>query len=114
MVLEELRQVFEVDKDDIKSYKTTTQTILKSKYKDIDDSFIIHNWEDVKGQLFKAVQKITVKSINGSSSDALTYYDNKEEGISVIAIGGDKLSRGLTLEGLSMEWPCNYHPAYYK
>ena len=104
MVLEELRQVFEVDRDDYKSYKTTTQSILESRYKDIDDSLIVHSWEDVKGQLFKAVQKITVKSINGSSNDALTYYDNKEDGISVIAIGGDKLSRGLTLEGLSISY----------
>lgn len=104
MVLEELRQVFEVDRDDYKSFKTTTQSILESKYKDIDDTLIVHEWEDVKGQLFKAVQKITVKSINGSSNDALTYYDNNEEGISVIAIGGDKLSRGLTLEGLSISY----------
>ena len=104
MVLEELRQVFEVDRNDYKSYKTTTQSILESKYKDIDDELIVHSWEDVKGQLFKAVQKITVKSINGSSNDALTYYDNSDEGISVIAIGGDKLSRGLTLEGLSISY----------
>lgn len=104
MVFEELRQVFEVDGNGYKSYKTTTQSILKSKYKDIDDALIIHNWNDVKNQLFKAVQKITVKSINGSSNDALTYYDNSDEGISVIAIGGDKLSRGLTLEGLSISY----------
>lgn len=104
MVLEELRYVFEVDRGDYKSYKTTTQTILESKFKSIDDSLIIHKWEDVKGQLFKAVQKIAVKSINGSSNDALTYYDNKDEGISEIAIGGDKLSRGLTLEGLSISY----------
>lgn len=104
MVLEELRQVFEVDRNDYKSYKTTTQSILESRYKNIDDSLIVHSWEDVKGQLFKAVQKITVKSINGSSNDVLTYYDNKEDGISVIAIGGDKLSRGLTLEGLSISY----------
>ena len=104
MVLEELRQVFEFDRNDYKSYKSTTQSILGSKYKDIDDTIIVHKWEDVKGQLFKAVQKITVKSINGSSNDALTYYDNNNEGISVIAIGGDKLSRGLTLEGLSISY----------
>lgn len=104
MVLEELRCVYEEDKDGYNSYKTITQMILESKYKDIDDSMEIHKWVDVKGQLYKAVQKIMVKSINGSSKDALTYYDNKEEGISVIAIGGDKLSRGLTLEGLSVSY----------
>lgn len=104
MVIEELRKVYEEDYGAYKSYKTTTQMILGSKFKDIDDSLEIHRWTDVKSQLYKVVQKITVKSINGSSKDALTYYDNKEEGISVIAIGGDKLSRGLTLEGLSISY----------
>jgi len=51
-----------------------------------------------------AVQKIEVKSINGTSGDCLTYYENEKTGISVIAIGGDKLSRGLTLEGLSVSY----------
>ena len=41
--------------------------------------------------------------INGSARDALTYSDHPD-GISVIAIGGDKLSRGLTLEGLSVSY----------
>ncbi len=104
MVLEELRKVFEEDNGTYKSYKTTTQTISDSRFKDIDDSLVIHKWEDVKSQLYKAVQKIAVKSINGSSKDALTYYENQDEGISVIAIGGDKLSRGLTLEGLSVSY----------
>ncbi len=104
MVFEEFRQVFEVDRKDYKSFKTITRNILESKYRTVDDSLIIHNWDDVKRELYKAVQKITVKSINGSSGDALTYYDHKEEGISVIAIGGDKLSRGLTLEGLSVSY----------
>jgi hypothetical protein len=43
------------------------------------------------------------KEINGGSGDALNYYDHKN-GLSVIAIGGDKLSRGLTLEGLSVSY----------
>ena len=54
--------------------------------------------------MYKAVQKIKIMSINGKSSDALEYYENEKTGISVIAIGGDKLSRGLTLEGLSVSY----------
>lgn len=104
MVLEELRNIYEKDSIGYKSYRTVTQDILKSKYRTIDDNLIIHDWNDIKAQLFKAVQKIVVKSINGSSGDSLTYYDHKDEGISVIAIGGDKLSRGLTLEGLSVSY----------
>jgi diguanylate cyclase (GGDEF)-like protein len=35
--------------------------------------------------------------------EALDYYDHKD-GLSVIAVGGNKLSRGLTLEGLSVSY----------
>ena len=41
--------------------------------------------------------------INGSAREALDYWDHSD-GMSVIAIGGDKLSRGLTLEGLSVSY----------
>src|SRR5690606_12526602 len=32
------------------------------------------------------------------------YFENRSEGLNVIAIGGDKLSRGLTLEGLTVSY----------
>jgi hypothetical protein len=38
--------------------------------------------------------------INGSAKDALDYSVSRVKGLKVIAIGGEKLSRGLTLEGL--------------
>ena len=41
-----------------------------------------------------------VRMINGTAGDALDYADRGGKGLKVIAIGGDKLSRGLTLEGL--------------
>ena len=47
--------------------------------------------------------KIRIKIINGTAKDALDYKDNPD-GISIIAIGGDKLSRGLTLEGLTVSY----------
>jgi Z1 domain len=60
-------------------------------------------WRDVRAQLPGAAGRIRVMEINGSARDALTYSDHPD-GISVIAIGGDKLSRGLTLEGLSVSY----------
>lgn len=60
-------------------------------------------WEQVRGQLFDAARRIEVREINGSAKDALDYAEHPE-GLSVIAIGGDKLSRGLTLEGLSVSY----------
>lgn len=103
-VLEEFRQILEEDNPDYNSYKTTTNKILSSQFSTIDKNLTVHSWEEIKPLLYKAVQKIEVKSINGSSGDALTYYENEKTGISVIAIGGDKLSRGLTLEGLSVSY----------
>lgn len=61
------------------------------------------DWNTVKKQLFDAVKRISVRRINGSAKDALNYAENPL-GLSVIAIGGDKLSRGLTLEGLSISY----------
>jgi hypothetical protein len=61
------------------------------------------SWNDVRAKLAAAVGRIRVMEINGSARDALTYSEHPD-GISVIAVGGDKLSRGLTLEGLSISY----------
>jgi hypothetical protein len=60
-------------------------------------------WEDVECFLAEAVKAITVRQVNGKADDALEYFQNPH-GISVIAVGGNKLSRGLTLEGLSVSY----------
>jgi hypothetical protein len=61
-------------------------------------------WSDVAAQLREAVGRIAVRGINGESLEGLDYRENQAEGLSVIAVGGDKLSRGLTLEGLSVSY----------
>ena len=61
------------------------------------------SWEEVRSRLVASSQRIQVKVINGAARDALDYWDHPE-GLSAIAIGGDKLSRGLTLEGLSVSY----------
>ncbi len=60
-------------------------------------------WDEVATHLPAASARIQVVRINGSAGDSLTYSDHSD-GASVIAIGGDKLSRGLTLEGLSVSY----------
>jgi hypothetical protein len=102
-IYEELRHLFEEDTKNYDSYVTTSHTIMESSLSDIDNQMKIHTWGEIKPLIYKAVQKIEVKSINGKSNDALTYFGNPN-GVSVIAIGGDKLSRGLTLEGLSVSY----------
>lgn len=58
------------------------------------------SWEEIVTVLPDVLHDINVRTINGTAKDALDYEQNKEKGLKVIAIGGDKLARGLTLEGL--------------
>lgn len=102
-VLEEFREVFEEDQGNYKSYSTISSQILSSQLGAIDGQIQMHVWEDVKHNLHEAASRIIVKEINMGSADALNYYDHPN-GLSVIAVGGNKLSRGLTLEGLSVSY----------
>lgn len=61
-------------------------------------------WTHLAAHLSGAVDSIRVREINGTSADVLDYDVHRENGLSVIAIGGDKLARGLTLEGLSISY----------
>jgi hypothetical protein len=58
------------------------------------------SWSDIRAVLPDVLSDIRVREINGTAKDALDYADNEGTGLKVIAIGGDKLARGLTLEGL--------------
>lgn len=60
-------------------------------------------WDEVQAALPQIAKSVRVKVINGEGVDVLDYEESKD-GLNVIAIGGDKLSRGLTLEGLSVSY----------
>ncbi len=102
-IIEEFRLTFEQDEVNYISYKTTTNKILTSDLHDFDPNIKLHDWNNVREHLHEAASRIQVKEIHGGAADTLNYYDNKD-GLSVIAIGGNKLSRGLTLEGLSISY----------
>ncbi|WP_206602279.1 Z1 domain-containing protein [Chimaeribacter arupi] len=57
------------------------------------------DWQIIADKLFSVIETISVRMINGTAKDALDYADSPA-GLRVIAVGGDKLARGLTLEGL--------------
>lgn len=63
-------------------------------------------WECLlKDYLFKAVRRIEVRPVNQKTgAKSLDYYNYKETGMRVIAVGGNSLSRGLTLEGLCVSY----------
>ena len=104
-ILQELKEIYETD------FIPTTENVLENlDYKDI--RIKKHSWEEVKGELKKAVSKIDVRSVHGTRSTTNLEYHNIEEidynrhgnGLSVIAVGGSRLSRGITLEGLSISY----------
>ncbi|SFO12083.1 Z1 domain-containing protein [Nitrosospira briensis] len=60
-------------------------------------------WDEVLAALPDVLEDIEVRSINGTAKDALDYATPGST-LKVIAIGGDKLARGLTLEGLCVSY----------
>lgn len=61
-------------------------------------------WAQVEAELANAADKIKTQVVNSEMRDAIDYEGNEAQGLSIIAIGGDKLSRGLTLEGLTVSY----------
>lgn len=80
-----------------------TTELIRTRYPDLvgTDHF---TWEDIAAVLPDVVSDIEVRMINGTAKDALDYAEHEGTGLKVIAIGGDKLSRGLTLEGLCVSY----------
>jgi hypothetical protein len=63
------------------------------------------NWSDVQARLHEVLVAARVVEVNASKrSQALDYDQGGEHGVTVIAVGGFSLSRGLTLEGLMVSY----------
>lgn len=89
-ILEELRQLWETD------FVPTTAAI--------GTPYVMPEWDEIAAQLPRIAASIEIKAINGSAADALEYENHKATGLNVIAVGADKLSRGLTLDGLIVSY----------
>lgn len=63
-------------------------------------------WEKVlHSYLYRAAAPIDVRAVNmETGATSLDYFNHKENGLRVIAVGGNSLSRGLTLEGLCVTY----------
>lgn len=63
------------------------------------------DWLQVQSKLYQVLAGAQVIEVNSSkTSGALNYDDRGEFGQTVIAVGGFSLSRGLTLEGLTVSY----------
>jgi hypothetical protein len=103
--LKELEELY------INDFLTTTENVIENiAYK--DNRIELHDWASVKAELKKASSKIDVRAVHGTRSTTNLEYHNIEEidysryedGLSVIAVGGSRLARGITLEGLSTSY----------
>jgi hypothetical protein len=61
-------------------------------------------WTQVQNVLLDAVAPVRVVEVNNRSHGTLAYDEYEGTGLSVIAVGGFSLSRGLTLEGLMVSY----------
>ena len=63
-------------------------------------------WADVKASLFATFEHLRIFLVNSRSDAALDFkkYEKDGVGLTAIAIGGLSLSRGLTIEGLSVSY----------
>ncbi|WP_256644139.1 Z1 domain-containing protein [Stenotrophomonas sp. 9(2022)] len=63
------------------------------------------DWSSIQAQLHRAAAGMVVVEVNASkSSGKLDYRAHAESGLNVIAVGGNSLSRGFTLEGLTISY----------
>lgn len=62
------------------------------------------SFDEIYSALRKIISKLKIIAVNAKSSESLDYAEYSENGLVAIAIGGHKLSRGLTLEGLLVSY----------
>ena len=81
-------------------------SVIKRFYKLYNEEFKGLNWSLLLKELKNTISPIQVIEVNTSPYGESLSYDNHEwpNGRSVIAVGGYALSRGLTLEGLSVSY----------
>lgn len=98
--------------NDENGFVVTTSKVMKSMAEDREaqgqeryvDIRPLPSFDEMMAALVESIPDVQVKLVNGSAKDSLDYELHKDTGLKVIAIGGDKLSRGLTLEGLSVSY----------
>ena len=102
--LDDKNSIFiEFEKTWIKYYASIIDNIKEYLPKGYQDEFLVPiSFQALKDYLPDAANDIEVKAINSKTKDVLLYPKNSPK--KVIAIGGNRLSRGFTLEGLSINY----------
>lgn len=94
-LLEKFRNLWESD------FTTTSEKV---------DGCPVHKFDELIPYIGKFMEAVEVREVNSAAGDVLDY--EKEPSLKAIAIGGNKLSRGLTLEGLLVSYFARRSPQY--
>ncbi|NDK57689.1 Z1 domain-containing protein [Pontibacter fetidus] len=108
-IIKDLRKIW------IEEFEPKTHQVISQTHTYTDPEIKPISWARVKAELFNAGSKIEVRAVHGDKNVAgltyhnispIDYFTSEQQGnyLSVIAVGGDKLSRGLTLEGLTISY----------
>jgi hypothetical protein len=68
------------------------------------DPPVLPDWTDVEEYVIPSLGRLKYASVNSETKENLDYAGNSKGGLVVVAVGGDRLSRGLTLEGLTVSY----------
>lgn len=93
-----LEQLHEIWLDEYEPKFATIQKLTS------DISLTKLEWEDVAQEIRFILSVVECLEINSRNGKKGFEYDRYPTGRTVIAVGGDKLARGLTLEGLSISY----------
>lgn len=118
-------QLYEMITDYLKSYQLKIQSYSKLSFEDaikcseirslysLWKEFALqaktnYTWDTIQAALYESVVPIETRLVNQKAKEKgverLDYEPYKDIGLRVIAIGGNSLSRGLTLEGLCVSY----------
>lgn len=106
--IEDLKNQYMYDTQfELNRYKSIYEARFKNKsekYERFDD------WEVFSKEFKNVFELLKVKLLNGDSRDYIDYSTSKQS--QIIVIGGNKLSRGITIEGLMISYYLRDPKAY--
>ncbi|WP_314856972.1 Z1 domain-containing protein [Stomatobaculum longum] len=119
-VQNQIADLFQIWLDQIRSDLRNYSTLAPAKAEKIKNIATLHtvwdkynlhivagvDWEVIlRTYLYRAVAPIEVRAVNmKTGASSLDYSNHRKDGLRVIAVGGNSLSRGLTLEGLCVSY----------
>lgn len=86
------------------------RNVFESEFQDVEV-----DWEEILPLLYRVAEKAHVYEVNSMSGEKLVYpevEDAENDQVTAIAVGGYSLSRGLTLEGLTISYFLRNSKAY--